>query len=67
MLLKNYTKGDEYQKKILSQILEEGFLDENPRPHYEDPVNVNGNIVTDMDGNMINVKDNQHLIFKKNQ
>ena len=30
------TKGDRYQKDILSKILEEGYLDENPRPHYAD-------------------------------
>ncbi len=30
------TKGDMYTKVIMDQILEEGCLDENPRPHYED-------------------------------
>lgn len=30
------TKGDRYQKDILEKILEEGYLDENPRPHYAD-------------------------------
>lgn len=30
------TKGDYYQKKILLEILEEGTLDENPRPVYID-------------------------------
>lgn len=30
------TKGDYYTKEILKRILEEGCLDKNPRPHYED-------------------------------
>lgn len=32
------TKGDMYTKEILKRILEEGCLDENPRPHYSDGV-----------------------------
>ena len=30
------TKGDMYHKVILDRILQEGTLDHNPRPHYED-------------------------------
>lgn len=30
------TKGDIYTKEILQRILDEGCLDENPRPHYAD-------------------------------
>ncbi len=30
------TKGDIYHKKTLEKILEDGFLDENPRPKYAD-------------------------------
>ena len=30
------TKGDMYTKEILDRILEEGTMDINPRPHYED-------------------------------
>ncbi len=30
------TKGDMYTKYIMDKILEEGCLDHNPRPHYED-------------------------------
>ena len=30
------TKGDIYTKEIIKRILEEGTLDENPRPHYKD-------------------------------
>lgn len=30
------TKGDLYHKQTLSRILEEGYMDENPRPHYKD-------------------------------
>ena len=32
----NMTKGDQYTKEILQRILDEGCLDKNPRPHYED-------------------------------
>ena len=30
------TKGDLYTKEILDRILQEGTMDINPRPHYED-------------------------------
>lgn len=30
------TKGDLYHAQVLKKIMEEGYLDENPRPHYED-------------------------------
>ena len=30
------TKGDMYTKYIMNKILQEGTLDHNPRPHYED-------------------------------
>ena len=30
------TKGDMYAKMIMDLILQEGALDHNPRPHYED-------------------------------
>ena len=30
------TKGDVYTKQIINEILEEGCLDKNPRPHYDD-------------------------------
>lgn len=30
------TKGDQYTKEIFQRILDEGCLDENPRPHYSD-------------------------------
>lgn len=61
------TKGDMYHKEILTKIIKEGFLDENPRPHYEDKVIVDGRTVTDMNGNIIVVKENQGLIKKNNQ
>ena len=32
------TKGDLYTKEILDRILQEGCMDINPRPHYEDGV-----------------------------
>ena len=30
------TKGDRFHKSILQQILADGYMDENPRPHYAD-------------------------------
>lgn len=30
------TKGDYYHQKILKKILQDGTLDQNPRPHYSD-------------------------------
>lgn len=30
------TKGDMYHKQIIKRILEEGCLDQNPRPHWKD-------------------------------
>ena len=30
------TKGDMYTKEIFKKILDEGCLDKDPRPHYED-------------------------------
>lgn len=30
------TKGDYYAKQLIQEILEEGSMDKNPRPHYED-------------------------------
>lgn len=32
------TKGDQYTKEIIKRILDEGCLDENPRPKYSDGV-----------------------------
>lgn len=32
------TKGDQYAKQILQEILNNGTMDENPRPHYEDVI-----------------------------
>lgn len=55
----NGTKGDYYHKKILSRIQKEGYLDVNPRPHYEDEVLVDGRTVTDLQGNVIEV-DTEH-------
>ncbi len=30
------TKGDYYTKEIIKRILNEGYLDQNPRPKYSD-------------------------------
>lgn len=59
-------KGDIYLKENILRILDEGFLDENPRPHYEDEVLVDGRTVTDLNGNVIELKENQGLI-KRNE
>ena len=63
----NITKGDLYQKEVLTRILKEGCLDENPRPHYEDEVKVDARTVMDMDDNVIVLKDNQGLFKKDNK
>ena len=55
------TKGDIYTKELFKEILEEGCLDKNPRPHYEDEVLVDARTVTDLEGNIIEVKENQGL------
>lgn len=59
------TKGDYYHKKILTRIKDEGYLDVNPRPHYEDEVLVDARTVTDLQGNVIEVGPEQG-IEKKN-
>lgn len=56
------TRGDIYHKEILDKILKSGTLDENPRPHYENEVLVDGRTVTDMEGNVIELKENQGLL-----
>lgn len=60
------TIGDKYHKQILSKIIEFGFKDENPRPHYEEKVLVDGRTVTDLNGNIIELSENQGLKKKGN-
>lgn len=54
-------KADTYCKEIMKEILEDGCLDQNPRPHYEDKVIINDNLITDLNGNEIILKDNQWI------
>lgn len=54
-------KGDLYHKEVLSKILSCGTKDENPRPHYENEVLVDGRTVTDLKGNIIEIAENQSL------
>lgn len=58
------TKGDIYTIELFKSILEEGCLDVNPRPHYEDEVLVDARTVTDLDGNIIELTKNQGLLKK---
>ncbi len=52
------TKGDMYTKQIMDLILQEGCLDENPRPHYEDFYE---GASYDEEKNIIITKDNQEI------
>ncbi len=52
------TKGDMYTKQIMDLILQEGCLDENPRPHYEDMYE---DAVYDAKKNVIITKDNSEI------
>ena len=66
----NGTKGDMYTKEILQKILDEGCLDKNPRPHYEDVYkgavyDRDKNIITTKDGKVIELQANQ-TVFEKN-
>ena len=55
------TKGDIYTKQLINEILEDGCLDLNPRPHYEDEVLVDARIVTDLNGKVIELNEKQGL------
>lgn len=65
MYMTSVTKGDIYHKEVLQKILDEGYMDENPRPHYEDEVLVDGDTVTDLDGNAIELTEKQSLVKKE--
>ena len=63
------TKGDMYTKKIMDHILQNGCLDENPRPHYEDfyegaTYDEKKNIIITKDGEEIKVgtKESAHVV-----
>ena len=65
------TKGDMYTKQIMDKILQEGCLDHDPRPHYEDfyegaTYDKKKNIVTTKDGKTIEVGKNESVHEKEN-
>ena len=65
------TKGDMYTKQIMDHILQEGALDHNPRPHYEDfyegaTYNEETNVVTTKEGQEIQVGSNEEVKVKNN-
>ena len=58
------TKGDKFTKEIFNRILEEGCLDKDPRPHYED---IYENAVYDPDTNTIITAENEVIELQDNQ
>ena len=65
------TKGDMYTKVIMDRILQEGALDHDPRPHYEDfyqgaTYDEDTRIVTTSDGQKIKVGVNEDAKIKSN-
>ena len=56
------TKGDMYTKQIMDRILQEGCLDHNPRPHYEDFYK---EAKYDRNKNIIITKDNKEIPISK--
>ena len=65
------TKGDMYTKIIMDKILQEGCLDHDPRPHYEDYYedaifDEQNRILTTKDGEEIKVGDKESVHKKDN-
>jgi len=65
------TKGDMYAKVIMDRILQEGRLDHDPRPHYEDfysdaTYDEAKHVVTTTDGKKIQVGTNEEVKVKDN-
>ena len=65
------TKGDMYTKVIMDYILQNGCLDHNPRPHYEDfyegaTYDEEKRIVTTKEGKKIQVGINESVKIKEN-
>lgn len=65
------TKGDMYAKTIMDHIIQDGALDQDPRPHYEDfyegaVYNKDKNIVITKDNNIIEVGQNERVFEKDN-
>lgn len=66
------TKGDMYAKLIMDKILQEGALDHDPRPHYEDSYkgatyDKESNVVTTKDGEKIKVGSSEKVVEKDNE
>ena len=65
------TKGDMYAKTTMDHIIQDGALDQDPRPHYEDfyegaVYNKDKNIVITKDNNIIEVGQNERVFEKDN-
>jgi len=65
------TKGDMYTKVIMDKILQEGCIDHNPRPHYEDfyenaTYDDKENVITTSSGERIKVGTNEFIIKRNN-
>lgn len=63
------TKGDMYTKQIIDTILQNGTLDHNPRPHYEDfyeGATYENGVVTTREGEEIKVEEEKWLHQKNN-
>lgn len=65
------TKGDMYTKLIMDKILQDGCLDHDPRPHYEDfyegaTYDEKTNTVTNTDGETIKVGSSETVKQKDN-
>lgn len=53
--------ADKYCKEFMKDILENGCLDKNPRPHYEDEVICENDTVKNKDGDAITLNENQWI------
>ena len=60
------TKGDYYTKELFRDILENGCLDKNPRPHYEDTYK-NAQIVTHNGRKAVRLEDKSFYDLADNQ
>ncbi len=65
------TKGDMYTKKIMDKILQEGCLDHDPRPHYEDyydkaKYDEDKRQLITKDGERIDIGKKEKVVFKDN-
>ena len=58
------TKGDMYAKTIMDHIIQDGALDQNPRPHYEDFYE---NATYDIEKNIVKTEDNKEIKVGQNE